>query len=167
MDDQFLVRFLEAVLQGMPREERIFPQGKATFGTKWDWICKAYDIEPRDTRAGAVPATMRGSAATLLFQNTESIPITLWRGGWQRVQTLEYYLQETGGQTLLANLSPGSRSKVRDGASAAPELLLAATSYVASVRGVSLPTLRQGREEVGANAQPWLPSQVYRRRRRP
>ena len=44
--------------------------------------------------------------------NKLDIPKIQWLGRWQRLQTLEYYLQEVAAKTLLPSLSSESRNRI-------------------------------------------------------
>jgi hypothetical protein len=127
IDDVAVVRFLEALFCNAPPREPIFPPGKYGFRTRWDAICRALGVVPRDIPSGAVPAVIRGSAATEIFRRSKSIPLTMWKGRWQTQRTLEHYLQETGGHSFLALQSDATRSRIGLAASAATGLLAAAT----------------------------------------
>ena len=62
---------------------------------------------------GATPGVLRGSGATHFYMCTEDIPLLCWRGRWARTRTLEHYLQEVAAQTLLAELSPACRARIK------------------------------------------------------
>jgi len=126
VDDPLVIAYMEALFGGASPEEPVFPPGKNAFRNRWDKVCVKLGITPRDIPSGAVPAVIRGSAATQLFKQTKSIPLTMWRGRWQVQKTLEYYLQETGGHSFLALQSPATRENISIAAAAAGGLIRAA-----------------------------------------
>ena len=116
---------MEALFGGAPLSEPLFPPGKNAFRNRWDKICVCLGMVPRDVPNGAVPAVIRGSAATQMFKQTKSIPLTMWRGRWQVQKTLEYYLQETGGHSFLAHQSLRTRENIALASAAAGSLIRA------------------------------------------
>jgi hypothetical protein len=134
VDDPEVTNYLEALYGGAPADEPIYPAGKNAFRTRWNKICLILGINPADVPGGAVPAVIRGSAATEIFKRTEDVVLTQWRGRWQRQKTLEYYLQETGGHSFLSLQTEETRARVRLAASAAPALLAAATCELSFCR---------------------------------
>ena len=56
-----------------------------------------------------------------------NIPKIQWLGRWQRLQTLEYYLQEVAAKTFLPSLSEESRHRIAVLADAAASVVLSFT----------------------------------------
>ena len=76
-------------------------------------------------RRGATPAVLRGSGATALYLQSEDLSLIQWRGRWAQLKTVEHYIQEVAGQSLLAQMSPHSREVVKLFAEAAEPLISA------------------------------------------
>ena len=134
IDDPLVIAYMEALFGGAGLSEPLFPPGKNAFRNRWDRICLKLGIVPRDVPNGAVPAVIRGSAATQMFKHTKSIPLTMWRGRWQVQKTLEYYLQETGGHSFLAHQSEQTRDNIAVAAVAAGSLIRAAIIEISLAR---------------------------------
>ena len=105
VEDAAFVSCLEEWLACHIAPERKIFKGKASdFRKCFDALARFFGIEPRDGK-GITPASLRGAGATWLFRRTGSIELPRWRGRWQRVGTVERYIQEVAALSVLLALS--------------------------------------------------------------
>ena len=124
VSDPSVVRFLVAVFQGLPMDERLAPLGHSSFRRRWDAILHFLQI-PSGRSTFPTPGALRGSGATFFYIQTEDIPRSQWGGRWRRLETLEFYLQEVAARTLVNDLPAESRARVLQFAGVAGQLLSA------------------------------------------
>ena len=119
------------------------PWTPAAFRKRQDAVLAALGVPAGGS--GLTPASLRGSAATDFYLNTEDLARTAWRGRWKCLSSVERYLQEASAHFLLAELDEQSRSRVRLLGSQADAICQAfirspsATAWTALVRGAAIP----------------------------
>lgn len=124
VSDSASVVFLDKVFGKLDPEELLFGCSAGVFRNRWNKIFNYLGVCTLEKENGITPKSLRGSGASWFFHKTESLDKVMWRGRWQSRRTLEFYLQDVMGQTLLTNLSPHHRKLVLELASASSELLV-------------------------------------------
>lgn len=114
IDDGFAIWVLEKLFFPLKLTERLYPGTALQFRKQWDSVMQRLGIPCRQSDRGATPGVLRGSGATFLYTLTENVQWIAWRGRWARTRTLEFYLQEVAAQLLLHQLSPISKSLIRE-----------------------------------------------------
>ena len=109
-----IVNFLEKIYRTSTGEERIFECTPSAFRRRWDAILKAL-LVPKE--AALTPGGLRGGGCVHAFQNGVDLPHLLWKMRIKHLQTLESYLQECAASTVVSELPPASRNKIRAAAS--------------------------------------------------
>jgi len=130
-----MVRFFEALWGGSPKDDFLYPLGPRAFRSRWNKICGVLGVPAEDTEEGITPAVARGSGTTFFYKETQDLPRTAWKGRWQRLKTMEHYLQEAGGQSLLSTLPPQSRVRISALSRAASAVLSAVVINITALRG--------------------------------
>ena len=69
------------------------------------------------------PGCLRGSGATHYYYLYEELGRIQWKGRRRRLQTLEYYIQEVAGRTVMHGLSNSSKDFIQLFASALEQLI--------------------------------------------
>ncbi|CAE7765217.1 unnamed protein product [Symbiodinium sp. CCMP2592] len=123
IDDPSAIRFIYSLAHSLRMEDRLYPASLHSFRRQWNAVMEHLGLPNRAIDRGATPGVLRGSGATHFYLCTENIPLLAWRGRWSRTKTLEYYLQEVAAQVLLSEISPASRSRIRELDQAADDLL--------------------------------------------
>eukprot|EP00435_Cladocopium_sp_Y103_P064493 s910_g26.t1 len=111
ISDKLTVHFLDALFGGFPHDQLLFGCSAAAFRSRWNRLCGHLNIPTSEKARGITPKSLRGSGASWLFHHTEDVERTLWRGHWQSKRTLEHYLQDVMGQTLLVDLCQEKHGK--------------------------------------------------------
>ena len=115
IDDAFAIWILERLFFFHFRlTDRLYPGTAVQFRRQWDSVMHRLGIPRRQSDRGATPGVLRGSGATFLYTLTENVQWIAWRGRWARTRTLEFYLQEVAAQLLLHQLSPFSKTMIRE-----------------------------------------------------
>lgn len=120
-----MVQLLDALYGGGPRTERLWPSSYASFRRRWDAVGAALGVATT-TRRGVTPASLRGGAATQFYALTEDLVRLQHRARWQRLGTLQIYVQEVSPVEYLVDLPESTRGKLREAASAQPAMVAGA-----------------------------------------
>ena len=123
--DLVVVGLLEVVLVGIAPERELFPFRPSQLRRWHDALVSFFKVSTSDG-VGVTPASHRGGGATALFNQTDCLDLTRWRGRWSTSsRTMEIYIQEVGAAAVLPSLSAKDRDRVRRFASMARSLVLA------------------------------------------
>jgi len=122
--DPSIVAMLEVGFKHMSHDSPLWPYSKAAYRKCWNEVLRFLGVPHTVADGGPTPGSLRGSGATDLYMQKLDIPKIQWLGRWQRLQTLEYYLQEVAAKTLLPSLAKESRDRISILADAAASVVL-------------------------------------------
>ncbi len=125
VDEELLIHVLEVWTLGWPANRRLFSSSYATFRKVHDALVRFFGV-CTDEGVGITPGSHRGGGATFMFQELEDLNKTHWRGRWRQLRTLEVYVQEVAAVSVLPDLEPFARERIRRFGDAAPAILQAA-----------------------------------------
>ena len=81
-------------MPGIPAQTLIFPYTSSQLRSWHNTFVQFFNVSTVDG-VGITPASHRGGGATALFNQTESLDLTRWRGRWSTSsRTMEIYVQE-------------------------------------------------------------------------
>ena len=100
ISDEAFVAYLERAMAKLPRNSSLFPGSPSAFRRRWDAILMALGI-PKG--GGCVAAFHRGTELSKI----------LWLMRIRHVQTLQAYLQEVAASSVVPDLPPFARRRVR------------------------------------------------------
>ena len=112
VSDACTVHYLSSLFGDFPHAAPLFDCSPNVFRRRWNLVFERLGVPTTEGDQGITPKSLRGSGATWLYQVTEDVERIQWRGRWQQRRTLEHYLQEVGGQLLLADLSERHRQRI-------------------------------------------------------
>lgn len=112
ISDPDVIRFVVSYFSAFNLEEKLFGATIYSYRSQWNAIMNVLQVPCKQTLHGITPGSLRGSGATMLYLQSENIPLICWRGRWARLKTLEFYLQEVAAQVMMNSLSPSSRKLV-------------------------------------------------------
>ena len=113
VDDALVLRYVSKVFGPLQPGESLFAGGSSAFRRRWNAVLSRLGIPTSQRDRGATPAVLRGSGATHMYLLTEDLAKVQWRGRWSQLKTVEHYVQEVAAQTLVAQLDPLSKERVR------------------------------------------------------
>ncbi|CAL1159368.1 unnamed protein product, partial [Cladocopium goreaui] len=125
IDDSTVLAYVTAVFGDLQPAAPLFLGGSSAYRRRWNLVLDKLGIAVSMHRRGATPAVLRGSGATALYLQSEDLSLIQWRGRWAQLKTVEHYIQEVAGQSLLAQMSPHPREVVKLFAEAAEPLISA------------------------------------------
>lgn len=123
VDDDSLSFLAWCVFGLQALDTKLFPASTAAYRRQWNSIMDRLQIPRRQAEGGATPGTLRGSGATHEYLQCGNISQIQWKGRWNRLKTLEHYIQEVAAQLFLFNLSPVARQKISSLSSCLPLVL--------------------------------------------
>ena len=112
VDDRSLIFLAWRLFGSLGLDEKLYPASVAVFRRQWNSLLDRLQIPRRQAEGGATPGTLRGSGATFEYLQRGNITESQWKGRWNRLRTLEHYIQEVAAQLFLFNLSPQSRKQI-------------------------------------------------------
>ena len=112
VDDDSLSFLAWCVFGSFPLDAALFAGSTAVYRRQWNNVMDRLQIPRRQADGGATPGTLRGSGATHEYLQCGNISQIQWRGRWNRLRTLEYYIQEVAAQLFLYNLSATSKQQI-------------------------------------------------------
>ena len=59
------------------------------------------------------PRSLRGGGTVWLFEHTNNLGLTLWRGRWQSERSISWYLQEALGYSSLSRLPRSVQHRIQ------------------------------------------------------
>eukprot|EP00438_Fugacium_kawagutii_P009652 Skav215001 [mRNA] locus=scaffold508:1001281:1007076:- [translate_table: standard] len=110
--DPDVIRFVIDFFGPMPLDSKLFGASIYAYRSQWNAIMTRLGIPCTQVERGITPGSLRGAGATLMYLQTENIPLICWRGRWARLRTLEFYLQEVAAQVLMHSLSDDSQKLI-------------------------------------------------------
>ena len=118
--DGIVVDFLEWIMQGIAADQDLFSFKPAQLRRWHNSLVSFFNISTVDG-VGITPASHRGGGATALFNQSENLDLTRWRGRWSMAsRTMEIYIQEVGAAGILPSISAQDRARVQRFASPSP-----------------------------------------------
>ena len=112
LEDESVLRFIEALFGDLPFDCRLYPGTKNTFRSQWNAVMQRLGIPFKKADKGVTPGVLRGSGAMHLDLATEDLVKVAWCGRWARQKTVEFYLQEVAAQVVLQRLPPFSCARI-------------------------------------------------------
>ena len=88
-----------------------YPQRARALAAKLQAVLRFLDV-PYGLRDGFVFSGLRAGGITELFQRTEDLPLTRWRGRWDSWKSMEHYIQELQASFAFAGLHVDVRQRV-------------------------------------------------------
>ena len=123
VDDDSLSFLAWCVFGLQALDTKLFPASTAAYRRQWNSVMDRLQIPRRQAEGGATPGMLRGSGATHEYLQCGNISQIQWKGRWNRLKTLEHYIQEVAAQLFLFNLSPVARQKISSLSSCLPLVL--------------------------------------------
>ena len=120
LSDPQYIRFLDAVYGSSSAAERLFDCSPSAFRRRWNAILAALCVP---TSTALTPGGLRGGGCVHAFQSGMDIAKLLWKMRIKHLQTLESYLQEVSASTVVSDLPPQARNRVRSAAALSSVLL--------------------------------------------
>ena len=105
-----VVKFLQEVWQDLKPDERLYPGSSSVFRRRWDRLLQVLGI-PKSARL--TPASLRAGGAIAAFRAGAKIDELLWQMRLRSTSTLEFYLQEMAAVSVLPNLQPSVRRRIK------------------------------------------------------
>ena len=112
LNDPTVLGFVCTVWQHLRRGEKLYPGSPASFRRRWDRVLQILQVPPT---AQLTPASLRAGGAIAAFHQGVSIPDLLWRMRLRSQVTLEFYLQEMAGASVLPSLAARVRQRIQAG----------------------------------------------------
>ena len=112
LNDPTVLGFVCTVWQHLRRGEKLYPGSPASFRRRWDRVLQILQVPPT---AQLTPASLRAGGAIAAFHQGVSIPDLLWRMRLRSQVTLEFYLQEMAGASVLPSLATRVRQRIQAG----------------------------------------------------
>lgn len=112
ISDPETISFVDAMFGSAGLKERLFGGSISMYRNQWNAVMTVLGVPCKQVHKGVTPGSLRGSGATCLYLQTENIPLICWRGRWNRVKTLEFYLQEVAAQVMHHSLNPGAKALI-------------------------------------------------------
>eukprot|EP00438_Fugacium_kawagutii_P032677 Skav232234 [mRNA] locus=scaffold4367:134627:147445:- [translate_table: standard] len=109
ISDPDVIRFVVHFFGPFSLEEKLFGATMYSYRSQWNAIMTKLNVPCKQQLRGITPGSLRGSGATMLYLQTEDIPMICWRGRWARLRTLEFYLQEVAAQVMMNSLPTQSQ----------------------------------------------------------
>eukprot|EP00435_Cladocopium_sp_Y103_P042939 s2396_g12.t1 len=125
IDDSLVLSYVTKVFGPLQPGECLFGGGPSAVRRRWDAALSRLGIPTSQREKGATPAVLRGSGATFMYLASEDLAKVQWRGRWSQLKTVEHYVQEVAAQTLVSQLDPLSKRRVKAFDEAAAFLLRA------------------------------------------
>ena len=108
--DGAFVAYLERAMAKIPRSSSLFPGSPSAFRRRWDAILVALGV-PKS--AGLTPGGLRGGGCVAAFHRGTELSKILWLMRIKHVQTLQAYLQEVAASSVVPDLPPFARRRVK------------------------------------------------------
>ena len=113
ISDPDVIKFAVEFFGQFGLNELLFGGTMHSYRSQWNAIMTHLGVPCKQASHGLTPGSLRGSGATMMYLQSENIPMICWRGRWARVKTLEFYLQEVAAQVLTNSLSPKSQMLIK------------------------------------------------------
>ncbi|CAE7806062.1 fpr1A [Symbiodinium sp. CCMP2592] len=110
LDDYIAMEIALLAWEGLPKGRPLYPGSPSAYRRRWDVLLRALAIP---AAAGLTPASVRAGGAITAFQRGLAVPDLMWRMRLKSQVTLEHYLQEMAGFSVLPSLSNEARRKVK------------------------------------------------------
>ena len=111
------VRLITATFARLQPADRLWPLSLRAFRSRFEALLSALGLPTKGENSGGgrpleLPS-LRGGGATALLQATEDSELVRRRGRWMNVKTMELYLQELAAVSLVPNLAPATRARIK------------------------------------------------------
>lgn len=120
IQEPLFIRFLEKVFADIAVDQPLYGGSFSSFRKRWDKVLLALDVQPC---LRLTPGGVRGGGALFYFQQGMDLNRLMWKMRIKNISTLESYVQELLADSIMAELSPEIRNRVKIAASLANVVL--------------------------------------------
>ena len=113
LDDTTAMEYVLSVWERLPGSSPLYPGSPSAYRRRWDRLMQMLAVP---ATAGITPASLRAGGAIAGFQRGLGVPDLMWRMRLRSQVTLEHYLQEMAGFSVLPSLPAQARDRIRIGA---------------------------------------------------
>ena len=110
INDDYAVRLLGKIFDGMDRDSLLFAGSPSAFRTRWNFLLSTRGIP---NSVVLTPGGLRGGGAVESYRRGLPIADIQWRMRLKNQITLESYLQEVAALSALTQLPPKTLTAVR------------------------------------------------------
>ena len=107
----------------MSGETKVYPLSASAYRRRCVALLRHLGVTNITSTHKLTPGCLRGSGATHYYYLYEELGRIQWKGRWRRLQTLEYYIQEVAGRTIMHGLSNSSKDLIQLFANALEQLI--------------------------------------------
>ncbi|CAE7527916.1 unnamed protein product [Symbiodinium microadriaticum] len=112
LDDPTAMEYILSVWERLPNSSLLYPGSPSAYRRRWDKLLHMLGVP---ATAGITPASLRAGGAIAGFQRGLAVSDLMWRMRLRSQVTLEHYLQEMTGFSVLPNLPAQARDRIRIG----------------------------------------------------
>ncbi|CAE7244239.1 unnamed protein product [Symbiodinium sp. CCMP2456] len=110
LDDPIALEIALSVWEQLPRGRALYPGSPSAYRRRWDVLLRTLGIP---ATAALTPASVRAGGAICAFQRGTAVTDLMWRMRLKSQVTLEHYLQEMTGFSVLPSLPAEARRRIK------------------------------------------------------